>query len=48
MYDFANRRDRDEVAITRETRMAFADALALVSSVVLFAAFVAIGFWWFA
>ena len=48
MYDFANRRDRDEVAITRETRMAFADAFALVSSVVLFAAIGVIAFWWFA
>lgn len=48
MYDFANRRDRDEVAITRETRLRFADMLALVSSVALFAALGVIAFWWFA
>lgn len=48
MYDFANRRDRDEVAITRETRLQFADMLALASSVALFAALGVISFWWFA
>ena len=48
MYDFVQRDRRDEVAVTRETRLRFADMLALVSSIALFAALGVIAFWWFA
>ena len=44
MYDFQHRRDRDEVAITRETRAAFAELLAMVSAFGLMGAIV----WWLA
>jgi hypothetical protein len=32
MYDFQNRRDRDEVAISRESRISFARTLFMVSA----------------
>lgn len=42
MYDFAHRRDRDEVATTREVRLAFAEVLAMACAFGLMAALV----WW--
>lgn len=40
MYDFTHRRDRDEVAVSRETRLAFAEVLAMACAFGLMAAWV--------
>jgi hypothetical protein len=44
MYDFTLRDRRDEVAVTRETRVAFAEVLTLVCAIGLMGAIV----WWLA
>jgi hypothetical protein len=43
MYDFTRRRDRDEVAISRELRTSFAEVLAMVCA---FGAMAGIVWWW--